>query len=280
MDTADLRGDYSTIADDYTVAQDWDAYRPAEHALWRRLYARQSKIIAGRAAPDYLRHLDSLAAADGLPRLDAVSERLNAATGWQLVAVPGLIPEDVFFAHLAGRRFPVTVWLRRPEEIDYLVEPDIFHDFFGHVPLLFDPVFAGFLERYGHKGPEAVALGGLDCLARLYWYMVEFGLIETSTGLRAYGAGMLSSKGETLFCLTAKEPNRLGFALERVMQTQYRIDAYQRTYFVIDTYETLFNALNADFAPIYARLAQKPPLAAETVLPEDRVLWRGRWARG
>jgi phenylalanine-4-hydroxylase len=266
-----LRGNYSHTHDDYTVDQNWEKYSDAEHALWRELYQRQSAILPGMAADDFIANLARMDAADGIPQFDKISVQLFAATGWQLVAVPGLVPDDVFFNHLANRRFPVTVWLRKPEEIDYLVEPDIFHDFFGHVPMLFDPVFADYLAAYGAKGPEAIRHGALKQLARLYWYMVEFGLIETTDGLRAYGAGMLSSKSETLYCLSDPKPNRIGFALERVMRTDYKIDDFQKTYFVLESYQQLFDATAQDFANLYTHLARLPVIPSTGILASDRV---------
>ena len=179
--------------------------------------------------------------------------------------MPGLIPEETFFDHLAHLRFPVTVWIRRREELDYLVEPDVFHDFFGHVPLLTNPIFARFMQAYGEAGPKALATpGGLRMLARLYWYMVEFGLIRTAAGLRVYGAGILSSKGETVYSVESPDPQRLAFDLVRVMRTDYRIDDFQRTYFVLDSFEQLFEACyNTDFAPMYRQYGAQPPFAAE-----------------
>lgn len=265
-----LRGDYSHADANYVVQQDWDAYTPDEHALWRRLYQRQARLLPGRAADVYIESLARLDAEGGIPRFDRVSETLHAATGWRLVAVPGLVPEQTFFEHLAARRFPVTVWLRKPEEFDYIVEPDIFHDFFGHVPLLFNPVFADHLQEYGKGGLKAMPLGGLQYLARLYWYTIEFGLMETAQGLRAYGAGILSSGGEIEYCLTSPKPRRIAFDAERVMRTLYRIDDYQDTYFVIRDFEQLFTETAPDFTPIYARLSQQAPYPADTLLPGEK----------
>jgi len=275
-----LRGDYSRMKPDYTIDQEWERYSDAEHALWRALYERQSAILPRYAAPEFLESLEKLTCRDGIPHFGRASDVLHKATGWELVAVPGLIPEDVFFGHLAARRFPVTNWLRTPEEMDYLVEPDVFHDFFGHVPLLMHPVFADYLQAYGLKGPEAIATGSLENLARLYWYMVEFGLIQTRDGLRAYGAGMLSSRGETQFCIDSPEPNRIGFDLERVMRTRYRIDDYQETYFVLDSYEQLFDAMSQDFAALYARVKSLPELEPGAILPDDKVITRGTGRQG
>ncbi len=273
-----LRGDYSQAAADFTTTQDYAGYTMADHALWRRLYQRQIALMpryAAQPVKDALAELDFGAA---IPDLERVSEKLLRATGWRLVAVPGFIPDAAFFAHLARRQFPVTVWLRKPEEIDYLVEPDIFHDFFGHVPLLFDPVFADFLQLYGEKGAEAERLGATAILARLYWYTVEFGLIREPDGIKAYGAGMLSSFAETAFSVDDASPNRIGFDLERVMRTAYRIDDFQQTYFVLESFGDLFRALQQDLRPLYARVRAVPEIAPDAVLPTDRVFTRGTGA--
>jgi phenylalanine-4-hydroxylase len=269
-DSGQLRGDYSQADADYVVRQDWNAYTSDEHALWRRLYQRQARLLPGRAAQVYIDSLARLDAGDGIPRFDDVSQALQAATGWRLVAVPGLVPDQTFFEHLAARRFPVTVWLRRPDEFDYIAEPDVFHDFFGHVPLLFNPVFAGHLQEYGKGGLKAMPLGGLPFLARLYWYTIEFGLMETPQGLRAYGAGILSSGGEIEYCLTSPKPRRVAFNVERVMRTLYRIDDYQDTYFVIRDFEQLFEETAPDFTPIYARLSRQQAYPADSLLPGEK----------
>lgn len=273
-DTA-LRGDYSHVRNDFTIDQGWDQYTSADHAMWRTLYDRQSALLPRYAAPEFIEGLKHLDVRDGIPDFRRASDLLDKATGWTLVAVPGLIPEREFFEHLAARRFPVTNWIRKPEEMDYLVEPDVFHDFFGHVPLLAHPVFADYMQAYGKGGVKAIALGAQEQLTRLYWYMVEFGLINTKDGLRAYGAGMLSSRGETQFCIDSASPHRIGFDLERVMRTQYRIDDYQQTYFVLDSYEQLINATAVDFTPLYARLRELPAVAPTEVLPTDRVFTLG-----
>ncbi len=269
-----LRGDYTHAASDYTVPQEWQRYTPEDHEIWKTLYARQIRLIEQYAAPEFIAGARALAApADRIPRMDDTNRILSATTGWQVVAVPGLIPEEHFFAHLANRRFPVTVWIRRWEELDYLVEPDIFHDFFGHVPLLTNPVFARFMQAYGAAGPKAVASGGLKMLARLYWYMVEFGLIRSPEGLRVYGSGILSSKGETVYSIESKAPNRIAFDLVRVMRTDYLIDDFQKTYFVVDRFEDLFeSAYNTDFAPIYEKYRDQPGIPPDAVLPTDTLV--------
>lgn len=277
--TPNLRGDYSHMAADYTIPQDWAKYTEEEHTRWRMLYARQVKLLKRYAAKEFVDGISALAAGEGIPNLEHASERLMAATGWRLVAVPGLIPESDFFAHLARRQFPVTNWIRRADEIDYLVEPDIFHDFFGHVPLLLNPVFADYMQLYGEKGAEANRLGTSKILVRLYWYMVEFGLIRTADGLKAYGAGMLSSAAETRFSIEDKSPHRLRFDLKRVMRTSYRIDDFQETYFVLDSFEELFDATRRDFAPLYELLRRQPDIAPDQIVAGDRVISLGDGSR-
>lgn len=265
------RGDYAGARSDYTCEQDWDAYSAADHALYRRLYERQAAQLPGLACQEFIGALPRLGAPTEIPRFDALSEELYRATKWEVVAVPGLIPEEAFFALLSERRFPVTGWIRKPEEFDYVVEPDVFHDLFGHVPLLFEPMFADYMQAYGAGGLKASRLGSCEYLARLYWYTVEFGLIATDTGLRAYGAGILSSAGELRHSITSAAPQRLGFDLERIMRTRYKIDSYQSTYFVIDSFSQLIDATAPDFAPVYERVAWNGELGAEQRLPTDRV---------
>ena len=257
-----LRGDYSQAGADYSVEQDWSAYTEDEHALYRRLFERQSRLVPRYACPEWIDAIAGLDAAGEIPRFDQVSKRLRAATGWQIVAVPGLIPDEAFFTHLANRQFPVTVWLRRPDEFDYIVEPDVFHDFFGHVPLLFDPVYANHLHEYGKGGLKAMRLDAVKMLARLYWYTIEFGLMNTAQGVRAYGAGLLSSGGELAYCVDDSKPRRLLFDLERIMRTEYQIDRYQDAYFVIDSFDHLMRETAPDFTPIYARIRNLPTLKA------------------
>ncbi len=267
-----LRGDYSNIRADYTVEQDYSRYTADEQDLWRRLYARQSALVPQYGCDEFCDVLATLNFSSGIPRFDDTNVKLMAATGWTLVAVPGLLPDDVFFEHLANRRFPVSVWIRKPEEFDYIVEPDIFHDFFGHVPLLFNKVFADYLEAYGKGGVKAKGLNALDYLARLYWYTVEFGLIRTPKGLKTYGAGILSSAGELPYCVQSPKPHRIKFDLMRVMQSNYKIDTFQETYFVIDSFRELFDATAPDFTPYYAQLRNRHDLAANETIAEDRLI--------
>ncbi|RKR28077.1 phenylalanine 4-hydroxylase [Acidovorax sp. 93] len=257
------RGDYSRANADYTCPQDYASYTAADHDTYRRLYERQRALLPGLASQAFIDALPSLGASDRIPRFEEVNERLYKATGWELVGVPGLIPEVPFFTLLANRKFPVTDWIRKPEEFEYIVEPDIFHDLFGHVPLLFNPVFADYVQRYGQGGLKAQGLGSCEMLSRLYWYTIEFGLIREAGELRAYGAGILSSSGELAYSVQSPEPQRIPLALERTMRTKYKIDTYQQTYFVIDSFEQLFEMTAADFAPIYERLRGLPEFAAD-----------------
>lgn len=268
------------------VEQPWASYSAADHRTWGQLFERQRALLVGRACDEFLAAQDAMGlSADEIPRFDDLNVVLGAATGWQLVGVEGLLPELDFFEHLAHRRFPVTWWIRRPEQIDYIAEPDLFHDLFGHVPLLMNPLFADYMQAYGRGGVKAHGIGpqALVNLTRLYWYTVEFGLIDTPQGLRIYGAGIVSSKGESLYCLESDAPNRLGFDLPRVMRTRYRIDDYQKTYFVIDSFEQLIQATAPDFTPLYAELEHAEALPAGRVLDGDRVFQRGTgegWADG
>lgn len=264
-------------AADWTISQDWDAFTADEHAMWDRLFARQSEMLPGRAADAFLRGIDVLKLEKpGIPDYRELNARLMAATGWQVVAVPGLVPDDVFFDHLANRRFPAGNFIRTPQQLDYLQEPDVFHDVFGHVPMLADPIFADYMVAYGEGGLRSLQFDALKQLARLYWYTVEFGLIRESGGLRIYGAGIVSSYAESVFALDSDSPNRIGFDLARVMRTDYRIDDFQQNYFVIDSLDRLLDTtVNTDFAPLYAANAALPPIPIADILPDDSVITRG-----
>ncbi|MCB1587967.1 MAG: phenylalanine 4-monooxygenase [Xanthomonadales bacterium] len=261
------------------VEQPWENYSEVDHQTWATLFERQMALLPGRACDEFFQGLEGLGmSADRIPRFDELNRKLHAATGWTLIGVEGLLPELSFFEHLANRRFPVTWWIRRPDQIDYLSEPDLFHDLFGHVPLLMLPVFGDYMQAYGEGGLRAARFGDepLTELTRLYWYTVEFGLIRTDAGMRIFGAGILSSKGESIYSLESEAPNRLGFDAERVMRTRYRIDTYQKTYFAIDSFEQLFRAtVDPDFGPIYYRLKGEPAYPAGAVLESDRVHHRG-----
>ncbi|MDR6834214.1 MULTISPECIES: phenylalanine 4-monooxygenase [unclassified Sphingopyxis] len=264
-------------AADWTISQDWDAFTADEHAMWDKLFARQSAMLPGRASEAFLRGIDVLRLEKpGIPDYRELNARLMAATGWQVVAVPGLVPDAVFFDHLANRRFPAGNFIRTPEQLDYLEEPDVFHDVFGHVPMLADPVFADYMVAYGEGGLRSLQFDALKQLARLYWYTVEFGLIREAGGLRIYGAGIVSSYAESVFALDSDSPNRIGFDLARVMRTDYRIDDFQQNYFVIDSLDQLLDTtVNTDFAPLYAANDALPPIAIADILAGDAVVTRG-----
>jgi phenylalanine-4-hydroxylase len=268
-----------STASDWTVDQGWADYTVAEHQVWDRLYDRQVELLTGRACDAFLAGLEALDLhRGGIPEFARINEELTRLTGWSVVAVPGLVPDDVFFEHLANRRFPAGRFIRRADQLDYLQEPDIFHDVFGHVPMLTDPVFADYMQAYGEGGRRALGLGRLQNLARLYWYTVEFGLLETPAGLRIYGAGILSSRSESLFALEDPSPNRLGFDLVRLLRTPYRIDDFQQTYFVIPSLQALLDATLQDFGPVYAAVDGPVDIPIEAVQKSDRVFNRGTQA--
>ena len=261
---------------DWTIDQDWGRYSAAEHAVWKTLFERQSRLLPGRACASFVQGMRELPMRhDQIPRFDELSEALMKRTGWQVVAVPGLVPDEVFFEHLAHRRFPAGQFIRRPDELDYLQEPDVFHDVFGHVPMLMHPVLAEFIQAYGQGGLRAQKLGMLEQLARVYWYTVEFGLVLEQGAPRIYGAGIASSASESVFAVEGDSPNRIGFELERVMRTRYRIDDFQESYFVLDNLDQLLQLAQIDFDPVYARLRSGPVYEPGEVLASDRVMSRG-----
>ena len=267
-------------ASDWIIPQDWAHFSGEDHATWDTLFARQSAMLPGRASAAFLRGIDVLKLSKpGIPDFAELSERLMAATGWRVVAVPGLIPDDVFFDCLADRIFVAGNFIRRPDQLDYLQEPDVFHDVFGHVPMLADPVFADYMVAYGKGGQRAGSLGALKRLARLYWYTVEFGLVEEAGTLRIYGSGIVSSHGESIFALDDPSPNRIAFDLRRVMRTEYRIDDYQQSYFVIPSFDALLRVtVETDFAPLYRELDGLSDYAVDAVTENDRIIARGTQA--
>jgi phenylalanine-4-hydroxylase len=264
---------------DWTIDQGWENYTAEEHRVWKTLFERQSKLLPGRACDEFIQGMRNLTMdTDQIPDFRRLSEVLMKRTGWQVIAVPGLVPDEVFFDHLANRRFPAGHFIRKPEELDYLEEPDVFHDVFGHVPMLMHPVFADYMQAYGVGGLRARNLGMLPNLARVYWYTVEFGLIKQSEGLRIYGSGIASSYTETFFALDDTSPNRVRFDVERVMRTQYRIDDFQETYFVIDGFEDLLNLAKIDFGPVYQRINGQPEFQPGDILPTEEPITRGTGA--
>jgi phenylalanine-4-hydroxylase len=261
------------------VEQPWASYSRTDHEVWDTLFKRQREMLPGRACEEFMQGVERFGLGDGgIPKFSELNQVLKAATDWEIVAVEGLLPDEVFFDHLANRRFPAGQFIRKADQLDYLQEPDIFHDVFGHVPMLTDPVFADYMQAYGRGGQRAIELGRLHNLARLYWYTVEFGLLATPQGLRIYGAGIVSSRAESIFALDDPSPNRLGFDLERVMRTPYRIDDFQQAYFVVPSLQALLDATLQDFAPIYRRLAKAQDVAIDAILPTDRVFTAGTQA--
>ncbi len=268
--------DHAPARPDWTIDQDWGRYSAEEHGVWRTLFERQSRLLPGRACDEFIRGMQDLPIGpEQIPDFEQMSKVLRARTGWEVVAVPGLVPDDVFFEHLANRRFPAGQFIRKPHELDYLEEPDVFHDVFGHVPMLMNPVIADYIQAYGEGGLKANRLGMLEKLARVYWYTVEFGLVQQRDGLRIYGAGIASSFSETRFAVEDDSPNRVRFELARVMQTHYRIDDFQETYFVLGHLDELLALARIDFAPLYQRLAAAPEHEPGDLLATDTVLTRG-----
>ncbi|NNC72687.1 MAG: phenylalanine 4-monooxygenase [Sphingomonadaceae bacterium] len=265
---------------DWTIPQDWAAYSQEDHHTWDLLFERQVEQLPGRASQAFLDGIDVLSLSKpGIPDFEELSEKLMELTGWQVVAVPGLVPDDVFFDHLANRRFVAGNFIRRPDQLDYLQEPDVFHDVFGHVPLLANPAFGDYMAAYGRGGLRALEFGSLNKLARLYWYTVEFGLIEEEGALRIFGAGIVSSHGESIFALDDPSPNRIGFDLKRVMRTNYRIDDFQQVYFVIPSFEELLRVtVETDFAPLYRELENSSDLAPDDIDDDDTVITIGTQA--
>jgi phenylalanine-4-hydroxylase len=262
---------------DWTIPQGFERYTEAEHRTWVTLYERQAEVLPGRACDAFLRGLDELDLhGEGIPDFAHLNKKLSALTGWTIVAVPGLVPDGIFFDHLANRRFPAGNFIRSADALDYLEEPDVFHDVFGHVPMLTDPVFADYMQAYGKGGQRALSLGHLQNLARLYWYTVEFGLLETEGGLRIYGAGIVSSRTESIFALDSPSPNRVGFDLERVMRTLYRIDDFQQVYFVIPSLKYLLDVTTGtDFGPLYTKMARMPDIPIVAIEAGDKVFTQG-----
>lgn len=261
---------------DYTIDQDWQSYSADEHDRWDRLFSRMCDVLPGRACPEFLEAMNTLRLSEGgIPDMARLSDRLEPLTGWRVVPVTDLVPDEIFFDHLANRRFPAGAFIRPEHELDYLEEPDIFHDIFGHVPLLANPVFARFMQAYGEGGVKAAERGMLKNLARLYWYTVEFGLIRSSDGLRLFGAGIMSSSAESVFALEDPSPHRIAFDLERIMRTNYIIDDFQQTYFVIESFDQLLEDCYKDFSALYDRLATLPAIEPDKTISGDQFVTRG-----
>lgn len=271
-----LRGDYAHANPDATIDFKWESFTEADHDMWRLLYKRTMPITLTHACPEYLEGVRQLGfdQEDGIPHFERVNERLHKLTGWQIVTVPGLVPAESFFPMLAARKFPMTTFIRKPEEIDYLEEPDIFHEMFGHVGMLANPLFADYSQAFGEGGLKAQKHGYLAYLEALYWFTIEFGLVQTKNGPRIYGGGITSSIGESVHCLSEKATH-IGYDVKRIMRQKYRIDTYQNNYFVIDSFEQLLESTKPDFLPYYEEISQQPLVEIEKVLPTDVILQRG-----
>ena len=264
------------------VGGDWlepeqRSYDAADDAIWNDLYERQMDILPGRAATAFLAGTQKLALGrGGVPEFARLSHELGQLTGWSVVPVPMLIPDHVFFWHLANRRFPAGNFIRTRETFDYIQEPDVFHDVFGHVPMLADPVYADYMQEYGRAGWKAMRHNRLKALGALYWYTVEFGLIREDAGLRAYGAGILSGPTEAVFATEGASPNRIMLNVDRVVRTDYVIDDLQPTYFVIESFDDLYHqTVERDFDRLYANLDPGFTYANSAVIDIDDILHRG-----
>lgn len=243
-------------AADWTVPQHWDELTDEDHWVWDTLFARQKTLLHDKVISAFEEGLEVLnLSRPGVPNFDELNAKLGERTGWQVVAVPSLIPDAVFFEHLANRRFPAGNFMRPPKQMDYLEEPDVFHDVFGHVPLLAQPAVADFMAELGNLGLKALEIGEVERIARLYWYTIEVGLAREDGRTKIYGAGIASSFGETHYSLESPRPHRLKFDLKRVLRTRYRPDDFQKSYFVIDRFEDVLNIVREnDFAALCAEL--------------------------
>ncbi|HEX8572669.1 MAG TPA: phenylalanine 4-monooxygenase [Allosphingosinicella sp.] len=234
-------------AEDWTLPQRWERFGPEEHRVWDLLFERQRRKLAGRAVAAFEEGLATLRlSSSGIPDFDDLNERLFGRSGWTVVAVPGLLPDGIFFGHLARRRFPAGNFIRPASSLDYLEEPDVFHDVFGHVPMLAEPWFADFMQWLGEQGLKAVSNGAIGAFSRLYWFTVEFGLALEAGALKVYGAGLASSFGEAAYALDSGRPERLRFDLGPVLRTPYRSDVFQPRYFVLDGMDELRSGMDLE----------------------------------
>jgi len=232
------------VQSSYFVEQDWFAYSPEQHAVWAILYERRMRTLAATGSRVFLEGAERIGLRpDRVPDLADVNRRLAARTGWAAVGVTGFLPAREFFACLSQRRFPTTLTVRPREQLDYLPEPDIFHDVFGHVPLHADPVFADFLQRFGRLAAAAETDEHVTALARLFWFTVEFGLIREGGEVKLYGSGLISSHGDGANAL-GPTCDRRPFALPAVLAQPFAIDHLQNVLFVIDAFDQLFTALD------------------------------------
>lgn len=259
------------------IEQNWSAYSAQDHKTWETLFNRQIATLKGHVCSEYFAGLKTLGlVAETVPDFEKMNRNLRAATGWEVIAVPGLIASRPFFTMLANKQFPAGTFIRTPEQLDYLEEPDIFHDVFGHVPLLTHPAYAAYMQEYGRAGLTAMDHKGVKFLARLNWYTIEFGLIKDKGDIKAYGAGIMSSYGEAKYVMQDPSPNFLQFELERVLRTGYYIDDFQASYFTIDSFDALFKeCIERPFVPLYEVCRNKPALTPFEVTDSDKVLRQG-----
>jgi phenylalanine-4-hydroxylase len=259
------------------IEQNWSAYSAQDHKTWETLFNRQIATLKGHVCSEYFAGLKTLGlVAETVPDFEKMNRNLRAATGWEVIAVPGLIASRPFFTMLANKQFPAGTFIRTPEQLDYLEEPDIFHDVFGHVPLLTHPAYAAYMQEYGRAGLTAMDHKGVKFLARLNWYTIEFGLIKDKGDIKAYGAGIMSSYGEAKYVMQDPSPNFLQFELERVLRTGYYIDDFQASYFTIDSFDALFKeCIERPFVPLYEVCRNKPALTPFEMTASDKVLRKG-----
>jgi len=241
----DVNG-YYAYAREMTMRQEYESYTADDYKVWQILFERQMKNLPGKATQAYIDGIDIVKfEAERIPKFDEVNKILEPMTGWRVHVVPGLIPNKDFFELMRDRNFCATTWLRKMEELDYLEEPDMFHDVFGHVPLLSNQALCDFLVNLSNIALKHIdSDSAIECVARLYWYTVEFGLIQEKEGLRIYGAGVLSSSGETDYSLYSDKPKRVPYNVQEIINTPYIKDRYQEKYFVIDSFEQLYNSVD------------------------------------
>lgn len=259
---------------DYLIQQDYNAYAKDQHKIWSFLFKRQYEVLKNRAFDLFLECLDALGINEkAMPDFSKINTLLRSKTGWEILPVNGFIPSKDFFGFLAEKKFPSTAFIRDRNHLDYLQEPDIFHDIFGHIPLLANPIFANYMHAFGKKGVQGLELGYIDYITRLYWFTVEFGLIQSPKGLRIYGSGIVSSKGESIYCLESPEAHRLAFDIVRIMRTDFQIDIYQKIYYVIPNLEELFNVIQNDLIPFYNEAQKLGDVKEYNLLKNDTLYY-------
>lgn len=242
------------------MKQEYNKYTAEDFQVWKILFERQEENMPGRATAEFLEGIRRINfTADKIPDFRETNPLLKSITGWELAVVPGIIPDDVFFTLMANRKFPASTWLRKMSELDYLEEPDMFHDVFGHVPLLTNQPFVDFLQELSKIGLDYIDnKWAIELLSRIYWFTIEFGLIREEGQLRIYGAGILSSPGETLYSLS-DQPKHFEYDVEQILNTPYRKDTFQDRYFIIESFEQLYESL-PEIKQLMAVYSQKEPM--------------------